>query len=192
VSRDREIQSIDDAALDVISERVRLRPITGSDAEAIHAYVNDPLTLEHLALERQTPAQTEAYVADALTDNSRRPRVRYRLVVVSREQGEVLGDCLLRIDVPLHDRQGEIGFLLRPDQWDRGFGTELARLLVELGFRRIGLHRIYAHVRPDNARSVRVLEKLGMRLEGRFREHRWIRGNWRDSLLYGLLEHESQ
>jgi len=38
--------------------------------------------------------------------------------------------------------------------------------------------------------SARVLEKIGMRHEGHMREHRWQKSEWRDSLLYAILEHE--
>jgi [ribosomal protein S5]-alanine N-acetyltransferase len=186
--RVHEILSISDADIRLSSARTTLRPMERSDAPSIQGYANDLRVLEHLALEPETLAQTEVYIADALADNERQPRVRYRLSVVSREDGVLIGDCVLRIDVPVRDRQGEIGIVLRPDRWDLGFGTDVAKLLAEFAFRRIGVHRIYAHVRPQNAASIRVLEKVGMRLEGRFREHRRIRGTWQDSLIYGLLE----
>jgi RimJ/RimL family protein N-acetyltransferase len=185
-----DVLSIDDSELDLSSAHVTLRPMARSDARAIQAYASDPRVLEHLSLEPETLKQTEAYVTDALADNIVRPRIRYRLAVVSRHRGGLIGDCVLRIEQPVRDRQGEIGFLLRPDQWNLGFGTEVARLLLELGFRRVGLHRIYGLVRPQNAASIRVLEKQGMRLDGRLREHRRIRGAWQDSLIYGLLEDE--
>ena len=42
----------------------------------------------------------------------------------------------------------------------------------------------------ENAGSARVLEKLGMRREGHFREHEWMQGRWWDTFLYALLDHE--
>jgi RimJ/RimL family protein N-acetyltransferase len=183
-----DIKSIDDANISLSSTRIALRPMAPADAPRIQAYSSDSRVLEHLALQPQTLAQTEDYIADALADSARRPRIRYRLSVVPREPGEPIGDCVLRIDLPVIDQQGEIGFVLSPDRWNRGFGTEVARLLVRLGLHGVGLHRVYAHVRPENAASIRVLEKVGMRLEGRLREHRLIRGVWRDSLVYAVLD----
>jgi RimJ/RimL family protein N-acetyltransferase len=47
-----------------------------------------------------------------------------------------------------------------------------------------------AAVGPDNAGSIAVARKLGMRYEGRLRNHVFTNGAWRDSLLYAALEHE--
>lgn len=49
------------------------------------------------------------------------------------------------------------------------------------------LQRVTATCRPENVGSARVLEKAGLRLEGRMRDHMWIRGRYRDSLLYAAL-----
>ncbi len=68
--------------------------------------------------------------------------------------------------------------------------TEAASSLVEFGFTRPGLHRIWATCGIDNVGSMRVLEKLGMHREVHLREHLWLRGKWRDSCLYAILERE--
>ena len=63
-------------------------------------------------------------------------------------------------------------------------------LLVDFGFRTLGLHRISAVHHPDNVASGRVLQKIGMRFEGRHRDHMYARGTWRDSMAYAILEDE--
>jgi len=79
---------------------------------------------------------------------------------------------------------------MRPEYWSRGIGTEAAGALIRFGFEKLGLHRIIAKCDPMNMASWRVMEKTGMRREGRLRENVKIRGEWRDSLLYSILEHE--
>jgi RimJ/RimL family protein N-acetyltransferase len=158
----------------------------------MYAYVSDPRVLEHLSMPAQSLEDAEAYIAAARHDGEQDPRTSYRLAITSRYDGALVGDCLLKIDSPVRDRQGAIGFVLAAEQWNRGYGTETARLLVGLGLKWVGLHRVYAIVRPDNIGSIRVLEKAGLRLEGRFREHRFIRGRWRDSLVYGVVAGDVQ
>ena len=85
---------------------------------------------------------------------------------------------------------GEIGYCLRPDFWGRGCAAEAAGALLALGFEQLQLHRIQASCDPENAGSRRVLEKLGLQLEGRLRQNLQLRGQWRDSLQWSLLEHE--
>ncbi len=62
--------------------------------------------------------------------------------------------------------------------------------MVRFGFEELGLHRIWSWCIADNVASARVLEKTGMRREGRQRETDWFKGRWWDTLLYGLLEDE--
>jgi RimJ/RimL family protein N-acetyltransferase len=62
--------------------------------------------------------------------------------------------------------------------------------MLSLGFDVLLLHRVWAGCDPENRASARVLEKVGMRLEGRLRDDVRIRGEYRDTLVYGLLEDE--
>lgn len=85
---------------------------------------------------------------------------------------------------------GEIAYHLRRAFWGRGYGTEAARGLLGIGFTDFGFHRIVATVRPENLRSVAVLERLGMRREAHFRRDRWIGDRWADSFVYAITEDE--
>ena len=67
---------------------------------------------------------------------------------------------------------------------------QAARGLLAFGFETLGLHRIAATCDTGNVGSARVLEKIGMRREALFREDSLLRGRWRDSFLYAVLEHE--
>ena len=62
----------------------------------------------------------------------------------------------------------EIGWRIARPFWGRGYATEAARAALEFGFGRLGLERIVAFTTPANTRSLRVMEKLGMRFAGEF------------------------
>ncbi|MEJ3745252.1 GNAT family protein [Actinomycetes bacterium KLBMP 9797] len=62
--------------------------------------------------------------------------------------------------------------------------------MVNFAFGELGLHRVSAAIGPENAASISVAQRLGMRYEGRIRDHVYTNGAWRDSLLYSILEHE--
>jgi RimJ/RimL family protein N-acetyltransferase len=91
------------------------------------------------------------------------PRFGY-WAVVERTVGVPAGTVLLK---PLKNGapQIEIGWHLHPDSWGRGLATEAAGALLARGFE-LGLAEIWAITQPDNLRSARVCEKLGMRLLG--------------------------
>jgi RimJ/RimL family protein N-acetyltransferase len=61
---------------------------------------------------------------------------------------------------------------------------------VRFGFTELGLHRIWSWCIADNLGSAHVLEKVGMRLEGRQRDKEHFKGRWWDRLLYAILQDE--
>ena len=61
---------------------------------------------------------------------------------------------------------------------------------MQFGFAELKVHRIWAWCIADNAASARLLERLGLKLEGRLREKEYFKGRWWDTLVYGILENE--
>jgi RimJ/RimL family protein N-acetyltransferase/pimeloyl-ACP methyl ester carboxylesterase len=147
------------------TERLLLRPFTKDDAEALHAVWGDP------AADRfggpdwprpETPAETWSYLEPIVAGQAERGYALW--AVIERATGRLIGDCGL---FPA-DRVGpdvELAYGLAPDVWGRGYATEAAGASVRTGFEELGLRRIVADVDPTNAASIRVLEKIGMRLE---------------------------
>ena len=73
--------------------------------------------------------------------------------------GQLAGDADLR---GFHDGAAEFAFMIAaPGQQGKGLGTRFALMIHALGFRELGLARIYASVVPHNTASRRVFEKLG-------------------------------
>jgi ribosomal-protein-alanine N-acetyltransferase len=87
-------------------------------------------------------------------------------------------------------KHAEIGYWIGVPFWGKGFATEAARAVVEFGFQKLRLRRIYAHHHAGNIGSQRVLEKIGMRHEGRSRQHIVKWGRFVDLENYGLLAEE--
>ena len=81
----------------------------------------------------------------------------------------------------------EIGYWIGVPYWGRGYATEAARAVVEHGFTKLGLHRLYAMHFTRNPASGRVLQKIGMRHEGSLRHHLKKWGEYIDVEMYGIL-----
>jgi RimJ/RimL family protein N-acetyltransferase len=104
---------------------------------------------------------------------------------------DVIGQIrLIDIDLSYRHRSAEVGYWIRRSEWGRGFGTEALRLVVRFAFSTLRLHRLQATVAAGNARSARVLEKVGFRREGVARHAHRRAGRWRDDWLFGLLRSE--
>ena len=87
----------------------------------------------------------------------------------------------------LENHEGEIRYILNRDFWGQGYGTETATALLRFGFEQLDLHRIVATCDRYNIGSAGVLEKVGMRGEGHFLEHKWEKGKWCDSYYFAML-----
>jgi RimJ/RimL family protein N-acetyltransferase len=100
--------------------------------------------------------------------------------------GRAVGSASLFSFDPLA-RHAEAGISLLPDVRGRGIGTTALTLLVEFGFVRRNLRRIHLQVIASNAAAIRCYEKAGFVVEGRLRQHAWVRGGYEDIVLIGAL-----
>lgn len=91
---------------------------------------------------------------------------------------------------PHQPRGATFGFALRPESWGRGYGTEMVRLLLGLGFEELGLHRLWGARSPLNTASARTMEAAGMTEEGVIRRHIQKGGVWRDSVVHAMVDDE--
>jgi RimJ/RimL family protein N-acetyltransferase len=173
------------------TERLILREFSESDWAAILAYQSDPLYLRYYEWTERTPEGAREFVHMFLAQQRKDPRVKYQLAVVLKATGQLIGSCGIRMQSA--DAHGaDIGYELDPRHWGQGYATEAARAIVQFGFTRFQLHRIWSWCIADNVGSARVLEKLGMRQEGRLRENEYFKGRWWDTLLYAILDYEWQ
>ncbi|MFC4942026.1 GNAT family N-acetyltransferase [Pseudonocardia sp. GCM10023141] len=79
-----------------------------------------------------------------------------------------------------------VGYWVDAQVGGGGVITAAVAIVADHCFGPVRLHRLEATVRPENARSLRVLEKLGFRQEGLFRRYLDVDGAWRDHLCYAL------
>ena len=105
--------------------------------------------------------------------------------ITLRPSGELVGAVGLVIERSA-DR-AELGYWIGAGSWNLGYSTEAGHALVDYGFENLALNKICAHHFKRNPASGRVLQKLGMRLEGERAQHvkKWDR--YEDIVLYGLL-----
>lgn len=90
--------------------------------------------------------------------------------------------------VSLINRHAELAILMGAKQhWGKGVGLEAARLLVNHGFFKLNLERVYCGTSANNIGMRRLAERLGMREEGVRRRHLFLEGEWVDMVEYGLL-----
>ena len=168
------------------TERLLIRPFQITDWPTVALYATDPAVMAFMGEGAQTAAQTQDFVAQ----NANGEEVTaYALLLQTTEQ--LIGHMVFH---PwFAPRTYEIGWVIHPDYQRRGYASEAASALLRHGFERMKLHRIIATCQPENPASYGVMEKIGMRREGHFRQCIY-RGNdrWWDEYFYALLAEEWQ
>jgi len=156
--------------------RLTLRPLAMSDAPLLHAWLSDPLVMRYWStLPHSDIAQTEAWVQGSLDAMAKGEAQDFAVLFEGRVIGRVAfwqGD--------------EIGFLFDPAIWGQGLASEALRAIAAYGFDTLGFEEIRADVDPDNAASLRVLERVGFKRTGFAEKTFEIGGKWFDSVYLSL------
>lgn len=174
----------------LVTPRLRLRPKRLADFPEIRRLDLDAEVQHFLGRVPVTPAETRAYLeADVAIWAGAEPRSRYNFAVTRREDGALVGLCGLA-GVVRGPASAEIGWQVRREDWGRGYATEAAAALLAWAFGTLRLHRVWAWTTPDNLASLRVMAKLGLRPEGRLRDHQRTPDGYRDALVHAILEPE--
>ncbi|MET9063879.1 GNAT family N-acetyltransferase [Streptosporangium sandarakinum] len=170
----------------VTGDRVQLRAIEPSDAEALWRWHSDPEVMRwmddpyppSLALTRK---QLEERGSDSYGNLN---------LMIETLDGRTIGIVALR------EAEPEIGeakldiYLGEKDTWGQGYATDAMRTICRYGFGKMRLHRISLTAVAENEAARRVYEKVGFVEEGRMREAFRRDGKWHDKVIMGLLEDE--
>ncbi|WDR03726.1 GNAT family protein [Devosia algicola] len=170
--------------------RLRLRPFTRGDVDAVYDYRRRDdvaLYLFDVALSRDECAlavrQRISQVALA------REGDKIILAVEHKDDKNLIGEVSL-IWRSQEARQVELGWIFHPDWQGQGFASEAGEVLLNLAFEAGDMHRATARCGTNNVTSWRLMERLGMRREAHFREHKLFKGKWDEEYVYAILRRE--
>lgn len=165
--------------------RLVLRPQQSDDAQGLFAIFSDPVATRYLSRLRWSTIE-QAHEALAKDAQARAAGQILRLAVEVTGQAGLVGQVLL-FNFELSSRRAEMGYILAPSLWGRGYMHEALHALVEFAFTKLDLHRLEAEIDPRNTASARSLERLGFAKEGHLYERWIVNGEVSDTGLYGLL-----
>lgn len=171
--------------------RLRLRQFVASDLPGFLAYRNDPEIARYQSWDTYSEAEGHAFLSQQLQTAPGTPGAWCQFALEHKATGRLLGDCALQVDA-VEQRQGQIGFTLARENQGKGFATEAVARLLDYGFSELLLHRIIAITDSENTAAGSLLDRVGMRREGYFRQHVWFKGRWGSEYVYAMLEHEWQ
>jgi RimJ/RimL family protein N-acetyltransferase len=144
--------------LPIETERLLIRPFDAPDADSMAEIYGDPKVMRHVWLGVLDRERTTALLEEYRTAQDQRGFSTW--AVVEKESGTVVGDVGFGIYAPTGEP--ELGYTLAAAVWGLGYGLEAARACVEAAFAHLSAGRVVATVEPENERSLRLAERLGM------------------------------
>lgn len=175
----------------VRTTRLTLRPATADDADATWQFRRLPEVSRWLTQDTGALAEYRHQFLE--------PDSLAKTIVVELDR-HVIGDLMLEVQDAwaqaeiagqARGTQGELGWVLHPDNTGRGYATEAVRALLGIAFDGLGLRRVTAACFAANESSWRLMERVGMRRETyNVRESLHRSGDWLDGMVYALLADE--
>ena len=165
-------------------ETVTLRPIEEDDLAFLQRAVNDPAIWRPIGRPEPVNAVQEREFFEEQVCGGE----GVSLLVTAENATRVGIVSLTRVD---HEAGcAEVGYWIEPDHQREGYASEAVSLLATYGFDQRNFHRLEARVFDWNEGSQQLLESLGFKEEGVFRDRAFIDGAYRNAVWYGLLAEE--
>ena len=179
----------------IYGEHIRLRRVERSDIPKFVEWLNDHDVRRYLSMILPiSQANEEQWFENMLKlPGSEQPfgiEIREAVPDGNNEHWRLIGNCsFMHLDGTV--RSAEVGlFIGEKSYWNKGYGTEVMRLLLHIGFDTLNLNRIFLRVDEANKGGIRAYEKAGFVHEGRSRQGIFQNGEYRDVLLMSVLRAE--
>ena len=172
----------------IITERLKLRPLAASDAEALFAIFSDARVMRYWSCAPwRSIDQAHEMIAKDSTALAAGEHVR--LGMETLDDARLIGHCSL-FNFNAQCQRAEMGYGMAFDAWGHGYMHEALTAVLNYGFSELSLNRVEADIDPRNVASAKSLERLGFQREGFLRERWVVDGEVSDSGLYGLLRRD--
>ena len=165
--------------------RLRLRHFRTEDTPVFAAYRSDPAVARYQGWTAPVSAESAAALVQEFAAGDPEQPGWFQYAVELKDGGCLVGD----VGVNLHENrmQADLGITLAPERQGCGYATEAVHAVLQELFEQRGLHRMSAECDARNQDSARLLERVGFQIEGRRPSNSWIKGEWTDDLVFGLL-----
>jgi ribosomal-protein-alanine N-acetyltransferase len=176
-------------APELSTHRMQLRRLSLGDARAIFELFANPDVARYQDVEPFTHFEEAQQWIERMGQRQARGEAM-RWAMVLRETGRLVGTCGY-VAFARRVARGTLGYEIGKSYWGRGLMPEGLAAIIRYGFEQLDLHRIDAYVMTPNARSARVLQKLGFAAEGVLRDYGFWKGTFSDLRLFSLLRSDS-
>ena len=169
----------------ITTERLILRPFELSDAENCYKHCNN-YNIYKSTLYLPYPYPIESALSWIPThkenfDND----VSYEFAITDKATGEFFG--AIGLSNNKNHKNGELGYWIGEEFWNKGYGTEAVKAVIEFAFSEKKLHKVMGKYFASNSASGKVMEKAGMSYEGTLVDHIIKEDNFETLVYYGII-----
>jgi len=168
------------------TERLLLIEFVKSDSEELFKMRSDERVLKYLDRDlHKSVTESELMIEGMIKSYNSKEGINW--IIRKKNTLDVIG-YIGYWRMKKEDVRAEIGYAMKPEFWGNGYMKEALSKVIDFGFNQFCLHSIEANVNPENANSIKLLEKLGFKKEAYFREDYFYNGKFLDTAIYSLLE----
>lgn len=172
--------------LELDTERLTIRPFKSTDLQDVFNIYSNEETCRYLLHDKWTRENMQELFKKKLENSSLTRETGLSLAVV--DSTNVIGD-LSTWFTGVKDTV-EIGYSFSDQISGMGYATEAVSQLVKYLFEEVKVHRVQATLDARNLASQKLCERIGMRKEAHFKQDYWSKGEWTDSIVYGMLNED--
>ena len=166
--------------------QIYLRPMTEEDTDMIVAWRNKPSVKNYFIYQADFTREGHLYWLHEVVEKGR----ACQMIICDKVDNTPLGSVYIR-DIDHTHHKGEYGIFIGEEAArGRGIGTEAAKLMIQYGFEKLGLHRIYLRVLAGNKQAIRSYEKAGFEQEGYLKDDVCINGKFVDIVWMAIVNKE--
>lgn len=168
------------------TERLWLKQITPQDTDALFRLRSDKEVMKYLDRPlAKTPDEVLALI-NAITDTLQKNEA-ITWGIFPKSNPDLFHGHIGFWQIQKEHYRAEIGYMLHPSLQGKGLMSEAMTAVLAYGFQTMKLHSVEANVNPQNAASIRLLERFGFVREAYFKENYFYNGLFLDSAIYSLL-----
>lgn len=153
------------------TERLLLKSYNYEFADAIYPVVSQAEIADTMIMIPHPYPKDLVYKWIDYLQKSAKEGTAFEFAIFSKENPEkYIGNCGL-VSVSNNHQKAEIAYFIDKNEWGEGYAIEAATSMLQYGFEKLGLERIYGHCMTRNPASRKVMESIGFQFEGTLRHH---------------------
>jgi RimJ/RimL family protein N-acetyltransferase len=171
----------------LVGENLILSPIRKEDIPLFHKWITDMEVSKYLTL---APAVLTIEDEKDWFERSRKQQDGITLSIILKKEQKTIGNTGLK-QIDKNNGNAEFGIMIGEKKyWNKGYGTEAARLMIDFAFNLLRLHSLRLKVYEYNKRAIKSYLKLGFKETGKFRDFHFFGGEYHDVILMDILADE--